>query len=592
MKTILAAPCQSAFQWLCVLPIAMASPTDAVFQQVAEVDYFNILQVKVEASSWSAQGQDPRHQADERLRDDRRGRPSRGEREPWRPVPPLRPPPPHESPQHSPPRREPRRQEPKIHLPDGSERHCRPLNQYGDPIGPQMRLRKEIHDVTDEEFGKFASALNRLKHRWSKCHDPSECLQDFPHTYDSILAFHPHCHLDPSEFLVMHRRLLAEVETQLQVVSRDCTVTWPYWNSNKEAGDLWSSTVWSPDRLGDSAVDDDVSDIPEDAVCFAKNGKERCVKSGVAANWIHKPNARKSDCMSCVNRHPNRTRKVIAFPVMVAGIFKHSEFEEMQTWLEAAHTQLHIVIGGDMAVISQSTADPVFFLHHGNVDYLWLIWQAHQHRLGRDGSNCRTCRYDMSFWRTPRRDWMGRFNEEQQCYEVGPPYKPSLCIAYSGELHKDRKSAETLSGTVKTGGDPEQQAEDCVEEILETIEQGELTPAEIEEDVVLTSRFTLKDEDDMCQEWFGSMTPMIGQGASYGDGMWTEDVTRSRIKACRKMQAELFHEQKKFRFDPHASRAEKRSEVKCKGTLARPLPEEGHPGRQESGLSADPHATA
>jgi Common central domain of tyrosinase. len=41
------------------------------------------------------------------------------------------------------------------------------------------------------------------------------------------------------------------------------------------------------------------------------------------------------------------------------------------------HNQVHLWVGGDM-LVGTSPNDPVFFLHHCNVDRLWAEWQTTQ----------------------------------------------------------------------------------------------------------------------------------------------------------------------------------------------------------------------
>ena len=40
------------------------------------------------------------------------------------------------------------------------------------------------------------------------------------------------------------------------------------------------------------------------------------------------------------------------------------------------HNGVHQAIGGNMAVIALSSRDPIFYLHHANIDRLWTAWNA------------------------------------------------------------------------------------------------------------------------------------------------------------------------------------------------------------------------
>jgi tyrosinase len=54
---------------------------------------------------------------------------------------------------------------------------------------------------------------------------------------------------------------------------------------------------------------------------------------------------------------------------------RRDKFGPFQLRLEAEHGNVHIAVGGQMAT-ERSPADPLFWLHHANVDRLWALWQA------------------------------------------------------------------------------------------------------------------------------------------------------------------------------------------------------------------------
>ena len=71
-------------------------------------------------------------------------------------------------------------------------------------------------------------------------------------------------------------------------------------------------------------------------------------------------------------------------PVFNAGLLPSSQsvrvvgqaasFEVFQASLEAVHNLPHHAVGGTMNTAS-SPADPVFWLHHANIDRIWAAWQ-------------------------------------------------------------------------------------------------------------------------------------------------------------------------------------------------------------------------
>ena len=58
-----------------------------------------------------------------------------------------------------------------------------------------------------------------------------------------------------------------------------------------------------------------------------------------------------------------------------AGIIDDSETNLNPISLETIHDNVHVLIGGHMAIVSQAAYDPVFWLHHANVDRLFAIYQ-------------------------------------------------------------------------------------------------------------------------------------------------------------------------------------------------------------------------
>ncbi|KAF3924544.1 Tyrosinase [Orbilia brochopaga] len=67
---------------------------------------------------------------------------------------------------------------------------------------------------------------------------------------------------------------------------------------------------------------------------------------------------------------------------LLLGVGNWAQFSNHQTFgnsLESIHDAIHVYVGGNdghMAIVPYSAFDPIFWLHHTNVDRLFAIWQA------------------------------------------------------------------------------------------------------------------------------------------------------------------------------------------------------------------------
>jgi hypothetical protein len=53
----------------------------------------------------------------------------------------------------------------------------------------------------------------------------------------------------------------------------------------------------------------------------------------------------------------------------------NTDFDDFQSALNGAHGSVHVRIGGNMGSVPYAGYDPIFWLHHANVDRLWANWQ-------------------------------------------------------------------------------------------------------------------------------------------------------------------------------------------------------------------------
>ena len=60
----------------------------------------------------------------------------------------------------------------------------------------------------------------------------------------------------------------------------------------------------------------------------------------------------------------------------IDACFNSTTYEEAwQCYISSPHTAGHGGVGGTMLDVVGSPNDPLFFLHHTNLDRLWWVWQ-------------------------------------------------------------------------------------------------------------------------------------------------------------------------------------------------------------------------
>jgi tyrosinase len=75
------------------------------------------------------------------------------------------------------------------------------------------------------------------------------------------------------------------------------------------------------------------------------------------------------------------TRNIGAFAILpntvaVGSVMGNNTFNTFAPALEGVHNSGHVWVGGSMLLIPTAPADPVFWMHHAEIDRLWAEWQA------------------------------------------------------------------------------------------------------------------------------------------------------------------------------------------------------------------------
>jgi hypothetical protein len=254
-----------------------------------------------------------------------------------------------------------------------------------------MDCRKNIYSLSPNELNDFREAVNLLKANG---------------TYDTFIERHHHAmmhatpmpgepnnpnfrnaaHRGPA-FSPWHRQEVRDFELALQSVKPG--VTLPYWDWAQDAAlpDPTAAPLWTDAYIGGDGAgpNNRVPDGPfKDWVALIETSTGALVPRstpGIVRMLGRDPQGfptlpTQADVTNCLNEGvydsaPWRTTSDPSFRNRLEG------------WLRRAgeppeprmHNRVHTWVGGDMQP-GTSPNDPVFFLHHCNVDRLWAQWQA------------------------------------------------------------------------------------------------------------------------------------------------------------------------------------------------------------------------
>ncbi|CAG2206193.1 unnamed protein product [Mytilus edulis] len=225
----------------------------------------------------------------------------------------------------------------------------------------RLRVRKEIRTLSENEFQNFIDAVKALKSDTSVS----------PNKYDSFALMHQggagkSAHDGPN-FVSWHRYYCVLFEEALREYNSG--VTLPYWDSR-------------PDYLMDNQ---------EDSILFTEiflGNPKGVVYTGPFAYWSTptKPSTllRRELGIKGSPINPDRLKAVFRKGYH-REILRPTAPNSEHANLESHHDSVHRWVGGNtghMADITLSLMDPIFWLHHCFIDYLWEKFRERQTKLG------------------------------------------------------------------------------------------------------------------------------------------------------------------------------------------------------------------
>jgi tyrosinase len=77
-----------------------------------------------------------------------------------------------------------------------------------------------------------------------------------------------------------------------------------------------------------------------------------------------------------VTRFPSTSADLATITSSAPAVMALGDFATFTGSLEGIHNGVHVWVGGTMSMIPTAPADPIFWMHHANIDRLWAQWQT------------------------------------------------------------------------------------------------------------------------------------------------------------------------------------------------------------------------
>ncbi len=223
-------------------------------------------------------------------------------------------------------------------------RYCGPCQPYPSLVGPEasLRIRPNILSLAGPQLESFRRAIAVMK-QLPASDRRSWTFQAAIHGTDDHSATNPlfnQCQHGSIQFFTWHRGYLHFFERILRWAADDPALSLPYWD--------WSAAPVLPEPFR----------LPADPI----------------ANSLYEPKRKANDGSALpanvVVYDLDTALQQIAFST--AGTNGFSPDLE-----DSPHGQVHTLVGGQgglMFRISTAAGDPIFWLHHANIDRLWNLW--------------------------------------------------------------------------------------------------------------------------------------------------------------------------------------------------------------------------
>ncbi|KAJ3319314.1 hypothetical protein HDV06_006422 [Boothiomyces sp. JEL0866] len=225
-------------------------------------------------------------------------------------------------------------------------------------------VRKEWRELSPSQQQAYINAVKKLNQRKDDSSDDSSDPATWSFAHFAIVhnnyrkANHNDGKTEAPPFFPWHRIFLHYFEKALKSI--DPSITLPYWDWSQDSQQFLASTVLAQNAFGGQ---------------YAPT--TGCIIGGSFAGWQSAVNG------GCLKRCP-KAGSVLYSSSATAGYLNTSPTFSLLNWQiqNIPHAAVHSNVGGVCADGTQadlfnmaSAGDPLFYLHHGMVDKIWMLWQ-------------------------------------------------------------------------------------------------------------------------------------------------------------------------------------------------------------------------
>ncbi|KAJ3312404.1 hypothetical protein HDV04_003154 [Boothiomyces sp. JEL0838] len=222
----------------------------------------------------------------------------------------------------------------------------------------------EWRELTSQQQTNYANAVKCLLAKPSKMSRLlriNSALEDlaYIHNIDSANIH------NTAQFFVWHRALLAILAYSLK---DRCGYTdpVPYWDWSvdsqaPDASSIWNTFGKASNYNGNCFADGAFANL------IVQFGGQHCVTRGFTSA---------ATSSADLGGTSGAIFGAMYSPEQIAPIMNYANFGDFHGWMEGLpHNNIHMGIGGEMGNPSISPNDPIFYMHHGNLDRLYYQWQ-------------------------------------------------------------------------------------------------------------------------------------------------------------------------------------------------------------------------